>query len=93
MVDIEVFGHVRPMAAMSRGGKAFVCMTSTFRDKQGNLKSRIQPTFAGDIVTDPRSQAYYLVTEFGIVNLVGKTTWERAEMPEVRPRVTRYVRR
>lgn len=66
-------------AAMSKGGKAFICMTSTFKDKEGNLRSRIQPTFAGDIVTDPRSQAYYLVTEFGIVNLVGMTTWERAE--------------
>ena len=30
-------------------------------------------------MADPRSQAYYLVTEFGIVNLVGMTTWERAE--------------
>lgn len=67
-------------AAMSRGGKAFVCMTSTFTDKEGVVHSRIQPTFQGDIVTDPRSQAYYLVTEYGLVNLVGKTTWERAEM-------------
>ena len=66
-------------AAMSRGGKAFICMTSTYKDKQGLLHSRIRPTFNGDIVTDPRSQAYYLVTEYGMVNLVGKTTWERAE--------------
>ena len=43
------------------------------------MHSRIRPTFAGDIVTDPRSQAYLLVTEYGLVNLVGKTTWERAE--------------
>ena len=67
-------------AAMSRGGKAFVCMTSTYTDRQGVVHSRIVPTFNGDIVTDPRSQAYYLVTEYGIVNLVGKTTWERAEL-------------
>ena len=66
-------------AAMSKGGKAFVCMTSTFKTREGEIRSRIQPTFNGDIVTDPRSQAYYLVTEYGIVNLVGKTTWERAE--------------
>ena len=31
-------------------------------------------------MTDPRSQAYYMVTEYGMVNLVGRTTWERAEM-------------
>ena len=67
-------------AAMSRGGKAFICMTSTYREKDGTLRSRIVPTFQGDIVTDPRSQAYYMVTEYGMVNLVGRTTWERAEM-------------
>ena len=67
-------------AAMSRGGKAFICMTSTFHDSSGNKKSRIVPYFHGDIVTDPRSQAFYLVTEYGVVNLVGRTTWERAEM-------------
>ena len=67
-------------AAMSRGGKAFICMTSTYRDHDGKLCSRIVPAFHGDIVTDPRSQAYYMVTEYGMVNLVGRTTWERAEM-------------
>ena len=67
-------------AAMSQGGKAFLCMTSTFREKDGTLRSRIVPTFQGDIVTDPRSQAYYMVTEYGMVNLVGRTTWERAEL-------------
>ena len=67
-------------AAMSRGGKAFICMTSTYTDHEGVMRSRIVPYFHGDIVTDPRSQAYYLVTEYGIVNLVGRTTWERAEM-------------
>ena len=67
-------------AAMSRGGKAFICMTSCYTDKNGGRHSRIVPHFAGDIVTDPRSQAYYLVTEYGCVNLVGRTTWERAEM-------------
>ena len=64
---------------MSRGGKAFLCMTSTFTDKSGVLRSRIVPTFAGDIVTSPRSQAYYIVTEYGCVNLAGRSTWERAD--------------
>lgn len=67
-------------AAMSRGGKAFIAMTSSFVDKQGQRHSRILPYFNGDIVTDPRSQAYYIVTEFGLVNLAGRSTWERAEM-------------
>lgn len=67
-------------AAMSRGGKAFICMTSSFKDKDGARRSRILPHFAGDIITGPRSQAYFIVTEYGVVNLVGRSTWERAEM-------------
>lgn len=62
-------------AAMARGGKAFICMTSTFTDKQGTRRSRILPHFGGDIVTSPRSQAYYLATEYGVVNLAGRSTW------------------
>lgn len=67
-------------AAMSKGGKAFITMTSTYKDKEGTVHSRILPHFGGDIVTDPRSEAYYFVTEYGVVNLVGCTTWERAEL-------------
>ena len=67
-------------AAMSPGGKAFICMTSSFTDKAGVRHSRILPHFNGDIVTDPRSQAYFIVTEYGMVNLAGRSTWERAEM-------------
>ena len=67
-------------AAMSRGGKAFVCMTSTYKDSKGVRHSRIVPYFHGDIVTNPRSQGYYIVTEYGAVNLTGRCTWERAEL-------------
>ncbi len=67
-------------AAMSKGGKAFICMTSTYTTKDGVRRSRIVPTFNGDIVTSPRSQSYFIVTEFGVVNLVGRSTWERAEL-------------
>ncbi len=63
----------------AKGGQSFICMTSSFTDKQGNLKSRILPTFNGDIVTDPRSQSFILVTEYGLVNLAGLSSWERAE--------------
>lgn len=66
-------------AAMSRGGKAFLCMPSTFKEKDGSVKSSIVPTFCGDIITSPRSQSYFVVTEYGAVNLAGKSTWERAE--------------
>ena len=67
-------------AAMAKGGKGFLCMTSTFTDRSGKVHSRIVPTFTGgDIVTSPRSQAYYMATEYGICNLAGRSTWERAE--------------
>ena len=67
-------------AAMAHGGKAFICMTSTFTDEKGTVSSRIVPHFNGEIVTNPRSQRYYIVTEYGAVNLTGRTTWERAEL-------------
>ncbi len=66
-------------ASMARGGKAFICMESTFTDKKGEMHSNILPHFNGEIITDPRSQTYFIVTEYGAVNLCGRSTWERAE--------------
>ena len=66
-------------ASISRGGKSFLCMNSTFRDKQGIVHSSIVPHFMGDIITSPRSQVYYIATEYGVVNLEGAASWERAE--------------
>ncbi len=64
----------------SKGGKSFICISSTKRDKDGTIKSRIQPFFeSGTIVTLPRTAVHYVVTEYGMANLKGKTTWERAE--------------
>ena len=67
-------------AYQSKGGKSFICMSSTMTDKEGNLKSRIVPTLTnGSIATDPRSCVHYVVTEYGMVNMKGLSTWERAE--------------
>jgi len=64
----------------SRGGKAFICLSSCYLDKEGKTKSRIVPTLSpGSIVTDPRTVAHYIVTEYGKFNLKGKTVWQRAE--------------
>lgn len=66
---------------LSPGGKSFICFSSTFKTKEGEIKSRVTPTLVpGGIVTDPRTQIHYLVTEYGKVNLSGRSTWERAEM-------------
>ncbi len=67
-------------AYLSKGGKSFICCSSTFKTKDGQLKSRIIPTLHnGSIVTDTRANTHYVVTEFGKVNLKGLSTWERAE--------------
>jgi butyryl-CoA:acetate CoA-transferase len=67
-------------AYLSRGGKSFICCSSTFTTKDGQVKSRILPTLnPGSIVTDTRTNTHYLVTEYGKVNLKGLTTWQRAE--------------
>ncbi|MBQ9157202.1 MAG: butyryl-CoA:acetate CoA-transferase [Eubacterium sp.] len=66
-------------ASSSKGGKAFICMSSTYKDKQGKLHSRVLPSFNGDIITSPRSQVYFLATEYGVINMEGMSTWERAE--------------
>ena len=67
-------------AYLSKGGKSFICLSSTMTGKDGQLKSRIVPTLTnGSITTDPRSTVHYLVTEYGMVNLKGASTWERAE--------------
>ena len=66
-------------AIRSKGGRSFLCMSSTFTDKSGALHSRILPQLGGDIVTTPRSVACDIVTEYGVAELIGKSTWERAE--------------
>ena len=68
-------------AYLSKGGKSFICCSSTVMDKKtGQLKSRIRPTLLeGSVVTATRTNLHYLVTEYGKFNAKGKTTWERAE--------------
>ena len=67
-------------AYLSKGGKSFICCSSTFTNKQGEKVSRIRPTLAnGSIVTDTRSNIHYFVTEYGKVNLKGVSTWQKAE--------------
>lgn len=67
-------------AYMAEHGKAFLAMSSMHVDKQDVRHSHILPKFTeGDIITTPRTQAPYMVTEYGVANLSGLTTWQRAE--------------
>ena len=68
-------------AFASKNGKSFICTHSTRTLKDGRRVSLITPTLApGSIVTTPRAATHYVVSEYGAVNLKGKSTWQRAEM-------------
>lgn len=63
-------------AAMSKGGKPIIAMPSTAR---GESISRIVPHLAeGSGVVTSRGDVHYVVTEYGIAYLHGKTIRERA---------------
>ena len=63
----------------SNGGKSFICMSSTY-ERTGVRKSRIVLSLtSGNVITAPRSDVMYVVTEYGMVNLKGKSIPERAK--------------
>jgi acyl-CoA hydrolase len=85
-------------AYASRGGKSFICLSSTY-EKGGVRQSRIVSTLtAGNIVTTPRTDTMYVVTEYGVVNLKGKSVAERAKAlisiahPDYREQLSREAR-
>lgn len=85
-------------AYASQGGKSIICLSSTY-ERHGQRRSRIVLELTpGNVVTTPRSDMMYVVTEFGIVNLKGKTVPERARAmislahPEYREGLERQAR-
>jgi acyl-CoA hydrolase len=85
-------------AYASKGGKSFICLASTY-ERKGVRKSRIVPALTqGNIVTTPRSDMMYVVTEYGIANLKGKSVAERAKAliglahPDFREELSREAR-
>jgi len=62
-------------ASRSQGGKSILMFTSTFVDAK---KSRIVPTLSDTAIVVPRGDVQYVVTEYGAVNLFGKSLQERA---------------
>lgn len=67
-------------AYASRGGKSFICLPSTY-ERRGVRKSRIVPHLtAGTIVTTTRADIMYVATEYGMVNLKGRSVPERARL-------------
>ncbi len=62
-------------AARSPGGKPIVCLASTTEDGASRIKPLLSP---GDGVGIARSDVHYVVTEYGIAYLFGKSIRERA---------------
>jgi acyl-CoA hydrolase/GNAT superfamily N-acetyltransferase len=62
-------------ASGSEGGKSILMLTSTSVDGK---KSRIVPMLNDTAIVVPRGDVQYVVTEYGAVNLFGKSLQERA---------------
>ena len=64
-------------ANRSKGGKAFIVLPATAKD---DSVSRIVPTLStGTHVTTGKNDISYVVTEYGVAQLRGKTAKQRAE--------------
>ncbi len=84
-------------ANRSRGGKSFIVLPSTAKD--GTI-SRIVPTLTpGTHVTTSKNDVNYVVTEYGVAQLRGKSAKQRAEAligiahPDFRPQLREEARR
>jgi 4-hydroxybutyrate CoA-transferase len=65
-------------AAKSKGGKPFIAFPATAK---GGKISRIVPHLPiGTGVTTTRADVHYVVTEYGVIDLFGKTVRERAKL-------------
>jgi acyl-CoA hydrolase len=62
-------------AVLSPGGKPIIAITSTTRKGLSKIVPTLRP---GAGVTTTRAHVHYVVTEYGVVNLFGKSLKERA---------------
>jgi 4-hydroxybutyrate CoA-transferase len=80
-------------AAMSKGGKSILAMPSATKNNTISKIVTVHPE--GAVITTPRSDVDYIVTEFGYAHLKGKTNRERARLliniahPDFREQLTR----
>lgn len=77
----ELYGGVATQAdfhrgaSRSRGGKAIVCLASTTEEGRSRILPRLRDQEA---VAIPRADVHYVVTEYGIAYLFGRSLHERA---------------
>lgn len=61
----------------SKGGKSMIAFYSTARS--GEVSRVVSTLRTGAVVTTPRNEVHWIVSEYGAANLKGKTTRERAK--------------
>jgi acetyl-CoA hydrolase len=83
-------------AARSKGGKPIIALPATVTPRDGTRHSRIVPMLKpGAGVVTTRNHVHYVVTEFGVAELYGKTIRQRARAlieiahPDFRPELER----
>jgi len=65
-------------AARSKGGKPIIALPSMTVTSSGQRFSRIVPTLkAGSGVVTTRNDVHYIVTEYGVADLYGKSIRQR----------------
>jgi len=64
-------------ARRSPGGKSILMLRSTSTGPDGKVRSNIVPYLIDDVVVVPRGDVHYVASEYGIVNLFGKSLQER----------------
>ncbi|MCE3010936.1 MAG: 4-hydroxybutyrate CoA-transferase [Proteobacteria bacterium] len=64
-------------AAMSENGKPILALSSTTKKGESRITAQLKPG-AGVVTT--RAHVHYVLTEYGAVNLYGKTLGERAKL-------------
>jgi 4-hydroxybutyrate CoA-transferase len=67
-------------AVLSPGGKSFLAFRSVAEKKDGSLVSRITAALPpGAVITTPRTDVQYVITEFGCADIRGKSISERVK--------------
>ena len=65
-------------SSLSKGGKSIIALPST--NKLGTKSRIVAKLYEGACVTTSRNDVQYIITEFGIANLRGKSIRERARI-------------
>lgn len=87
-------------ATKSKGGQSFVCLTSSYEDKDGNLQSNVVPYLPpATPVTVPRQDIMYIVTEYGVADVYNLPISERVKRiieiahPDFREELTQQAKK